>query len=224
VHRTSRFICINKPAGLSFHRTPHDHGIAALLREQEGLPKLYPVHRLDKVTSGLLLFALDRHAAADLTAQFRNKTIQKWYCALSAKKPKKKMGCICGDMVKGRRGAYMLSRSRENPATTSYISCGTGTGLRLLVLCPLSGKTHQIRVACKAAGAPILGDPLYAPAEFRSDRTYLHACALRFRDNGETFSFFCAPSAGEHFISEQVREAVVRFKEPWHHTWPGVKK
>ena len=85
IHRDSRTIAVNKPAGMLVHRSwldKHETRFAVqTLRDQIG-QHVYPVHRLDRPTSGVLLFALDTEAARLLTQQFENKTIEKTYWAI----------------------------------------------------------------------------------------------------------------------------------------------
>lgn len=80
IHRDSRIIAVNKPAGMLVHRSwldKHETRFAVqTLRDQIG-QHVYPVHRLDRPTSSVLLFALDTEAARLLTQQFENKTIEK---------------------------------------------------------------------------------------------------------------------------------------------------
>ncbi|MCD8531217.1 MAG: hypothetical protein LRY66_07610 [Saccharospirillaceae bacterium] len=87
-------------------------------------------------------------------------------------------------MTKGRNGSWMLQRSSSNPAITRFIShFDERRQTRLFLLKPLTGRTHQLRVALKSLGAAIDGDSRYAgdPA----DRTYLHAFMLCFRDESD---------------------------------------
>ena len=117
--------------------------------------KLYSVHRLDKMTSGLLLLAKSPQIAAQLTALFTTHQIQKYYLAISDKKPKKKQGLIKGGMQKSRRGMWKLTKEKNNLAITQFFSYSLGNGKRLFVIKPHSGKTHQIRVALKSIGSAI---------------------------------------------------------------------
>ena len=84
-----------------------------------------------------------------------------------------------------RQIKYMLQRSSENPAMTSFISAPIERdgerALRAFLLKPLTGRTHQLRVAMKSLGSPVLGDPMYAASAeaAREQRAYLHATALR---------------------------------------------
>lgn len=108
----------------------------------------------------------------------------KYYVALSARKPARKQGSVTGDMTRGRSSSWKLLRSSSDPAVTrfqSYSLAAVQPGLRLFLLKPETGRTHQLRVAMKSLGASILGDPLYgaAAAAAEQQRMYLHAAALR---------------------------------------------
>lgn len=199
VFQHSDFFIIDKPAGIDVHSNNEQAGIIPLLKEQLGTSALWLVHRLDKYTSGLLIVATNKDAAAYFQTLFSNKLIDKCYVALSDKKPKKKMGMVIGDHVKARNSQWKLSKTRNNPASTYFTNQGTGSGLRLFMVRPLSGKTHQIRVALKSLGSPILGDELYGGSS--SDRLYLHAYGLSFRFYQESINVVCPPTTGEHFLS-----------------------
>ncbi|TDQ59034.1 tRNA pseudouridine32 synthase/23S rRNA pseudouridine746 synthase [Mesocricetibacter intestinalis] len=207
IHKHQDFIIIDKPCGISVHKDGEEMGFIQSLAAQLSLPQLWLIHRLDKVTSGLLILALNRNAAAELSELFAARRIQKTYLALSAHKPKKKQGLIIGDMEKARRGAWKLCKTKDNPAVTRFFSYSCEPGLRLFVLYPQSGKTHQLRVAMKSLGSPILGDALYGDHE-NSDRTYLHAYALNFEYRGQHFDIRCPPKCGHFFQRFSVLEAL----------------
>jgi len=180
------FVVINKPCGVSVHsESEGDVCLTASLAQQLGVERVWLVHRLDKATSGLLLFALNRDSAAALSAQFVEKTMRKTYLALATDKPSKKQGWIKGDMEKSRRGAWKLTRGMENPAVTEFGSHSLEPGLRLFVLHPHTGKTHQLRVTMKSLGSPILGDTLYGGKP--ASRMFLHAWKIKFDYQGQTF-------------------------------------
>lgn len=212
---TPDYIAIYKPPGIAFHSTEdHGTGILPRLRDMESagvIPsgdRIFPVHRLDRVTSGILLFARGRKNTNQLGNEFRHGRVEKVYLALSDRKPIKKQGWITGDMQKGRNGAWILLRTRKNPAVTRFFSFsipGRRPGLRLYLLRPSTGKTHQLRVAMKSNRTPILGDPLYSQFDLarEEDRTYLHACALRFELNGKVETIVVPPRTGAEFQSEQ---------------------
>ena len=190
IRETPHWIALHKPAGTGIHSEENQPGFVVQAAQQLGYD-LWPVHRLDKVTSGILLLAKDRTTAAILSEQFANRQTGKWYLAVSSLKPKKKQGWVKGDMLKARNGSWKLARTTENPAITRFISEAAGEGQRLFLLKPFTGKTHQLRVAMKSLGAPIDGDERYGgePAE----RTFLHAYALTFDDQGQTIELICPP-------------------------------
>lgn len=193
------FILVNKPAGVSVHKDESKQGYVGALSESRAEP-LWLVHRLDKLTSGLLLLARNHTAAAELSDGFAQRQVDKLYLAVSRHKPKRKQGMISGDMEAARRGNWKLSRSRTNPAKTEFVSRNLAPGYTLIVCHPLTGKTHQIRVALKSEGAPILGDQRYEPtSSLTADRGYLHAWQLGFNYQGESFKFCAEPESGVLF-------------------------
>ena len=216
VHETSGCLFVNKPPGLGFHRdeAQGDEGLLPLLRKMQEREALFSVHRLDRVTSGLILVAKTAEAAAEASELFRSRRVDKYYVALSARRGAKKQGHVTGDMVRSRRGQWRLERSMVNPARTSFVSrsleTATDGARRAYLLKPLTGRTHQIRVAMKSLGAPVLGDPMYASAEdaAREERAYLHAAAVRLPagctalvDGGGALSVLCPPHEGAAFQS-----------------------
>ena len=204
VYQTDDFIIIYKPCGLSVHKDQSEIGLTTLLAEQLDVPQVWLVHRLDKVTSGLLILALNAESAAEFFRLFSEHHVQKTYLALSNQKPKKKQGLIIGDMQKARNGAWKLCPSKENPAITRFESVSCEPNLRLFILKPQTGKTHQLRVAMKSLGSPILGDMLYGKNTENIDRTYLHAARLQFEFKGQVFDVFIPPKEGEWWHREGV--------------------
>ena len=211
VYQTDDFIIIYKPCGLSVHKDQSEIGLTTLLAEQLGVPQVWLVHRLDKVTSGLLILALNAESAAEFFRLFAEHRIQKTYLALSNHKPKKKQGLIVGDMQKARNGAWKLCPSKENPAITRFKSVSCEPNLRLFILKPQTGKTHQLRVAMKSLGSPILGDTLYGKNTEKIDRTYLHAARLQFEFKGQAFDVFTPPKEGEWWHRDAVQSQIQKF-------------
>jgi tRNA pseudouridine32 synthase / 23S rRNA pseudouridine746 synthase len=216
VFENSDFVVAYKPDGMNFH-SEGEAGFVVLLTEQLGIKQLFSVHRLDKMTSGLMIVAKSSSVANKLTKLFENREIQKYYLAISMRKPKKKQGWIKGDMKAARRGSYMLLKTMENPTVTQFKSLALRTHERLFLVKPHTGKTHQIRVALKSLGSPIAGDERYANSEDakNEDRGYLHAFALRFTLDGNHYEFVEPPCVGERFISEQAAQAMQIWNKPW---------
>ena len=210
IYQTDDFIIIYKPCGLSVHKDQSEIGLTTLLAELLGVPQVWLVHRLDKVTSGLLILALNAESAVEFFRLFSEHHIQKTYLALSNQKPKKKQGLIVGDMQKARNGAWKLCQSKENPAITRFESVSCEPNLRLFILQPQTGKT-QLRVAMKSLGSPILGDALYGKNTEKIDRTYLHAARLQFEFKGKAFDVFTPPKEGVWWHHDVVQFQIQKF-------------
>ena len=210
------FVLVDKPEGLSFH-SESGAGLVVLLTQQLGIP-LFSVHRLDKMTSGLLLLAKSSEVAKKLTDMFAHREIEKYYIAISIRMPKKKQGRVKGEMTVGRRGSYKLLSTFENPAITQFISTSIRPHERLFLVKPHTGKTHQIRVALKSLGSPIAGDERYAQADEakKEQRGYLHAYALRFIYDKKQFSFINPPISGDRFLTQECKTQLNLWSEPWN--------
>lgn len=214
------FIVVNKPSGIAVQNEQQHNGLLPVLTAQLDLPRFWLVHRLDKVTSGLLLLGKNQQAAAALSLAFAQRQVTKHYLAVISKKPKKKQGLICGDMKKVRDGKWMLRSSQSNPAVTQFFSCALNEGKRLVLLKPQTGKTHQLRVALKSLASPILGDNLYGGQP--ADRTYLHAYHLAFTYAGQDYQFTALPQQGEHFQQATFSQAMPAYTQPETLPWPQL--
>lgn len=215
LYENNQFIIAVKKAEVNFH-SEEEAGFVVQISQQMGMP-LFPVHRLDKMTSGLIILAKTSEVAAQFGKMFENREVEKYYLAISMRKPKKKQGWIKADMGSARRGDYKLLPTMDNPAITQFISCALRTHERFFLVKPHTGKTHQIRVALKSLGSPCAGDERYAAADEarKEDRGYLHAYALRFVLRGEEFSFVSLPDEGERFISSECKTQLIQWNKPW---------
>jgi tRNA pseudouridine32 synthase/23S rRNA pseudouridine746 synthase len=171
LHRDGLMLVVDKPAGLPVHRGPkggdnlEDH----FDQLRFGLPRVPALaHRLDKDTSGCLVLGRHRKALERLGKLFKTGRIQKTYWAVVEGAPEGDSGEI--DLALGRldatRGWWMQVDPLGLPSQTSWRVLGRGVdaqggALALLELKPHTGRTHQLRVHCQAAGWPILGDPIY---------------------------------------------------------------
>jgi len=121
IFENDKLLAINKPPHISHHNDPStgELGIMSIIRSQQQTQtfsypdRLWSVHRLDKVTSGILLLAKDPTTASILIRKFQQKEITKYYTAISARRPKKKQGWVRGNMIMGRRGSYKLVNSKN---------------------------------------------------------------------------------------------------------------
>ena len=225
IHETQDFWILHKFSGVSFHRDEEAFGLMDEVREELKVDQVFPVHRIDKITSGIMLLAKNKETATALSNLFQNHQIEKYYVAISDQRPRKKQGLIKGDMVRTRRGGWRLTRTLENPAITQFFSKALGNGLRMFLLKPHTGRTHQIRVALKSLGAPAMGDPLYYKSSTtieNTDRGYLHAFAVRFQLNGKLYEFIKVPEDGYYFTSDAFKNALETLQTPWNLNWPDI--
>lgn len=224
ITQTDDFVVVAKSAGVNFHDEEQVGSglfsqVKQQMKQQFSVTELYPIHRLDKMTSGLILFAKNIKSAQIFGKLFEEHNVEKYYLAISDKKPTKKQGLIKGDMAKSRRGMFKLLRTMDNPAITQFFSYPIANKQRLYLLRPHSGKTHQLRVALSSIGSPIIGDPLYN-ANSTADRGYLHAYALRFSFLGIMYQFILPSDQGVYYLTQSIRDKLVELDQPWLLNWP----
>jgi 23S rRNA pseudouridine1911/1915/1917 synthase len=171
LHRDARVVAVAKPAGLTTTRdrwaedvvTVRDRAEARLAAEEGAEVSLRGVHRLDKETSGVMIFACDPDAGRDLSRQFRHREVKKDYLALIAGAPHPAEGTIelRLDRDPRRPGAMRVVKRHGKVSTTRYRTETRYRGFALLRVRPETGRTHQIRVHLAAAGMPLAIDALY---------------------------------------------------------------
>jgi len=172
LYEDSSIIVIDKPPGMVVHPAygnPSGTLVNALLfycKDLAGINGvLRPgiVHRLDKDTSGVMVVAKDDEAYQELTKQFKNRTVEKVYCAIAYGHFPEEEGVI--DSAIGRHPSQrkrMSTRTKKGrSAITRWKVIERLTGFTFLEIFPQTGRTHQIRVHLSSVGHPILGDPLY---------------------------------------------------------------
>jgi tRNA pseudouridine32 synthase/23S rRNA pseudouridine746 synthase len=187
---------------------------------QKKYPTLHLVHRLDKETSGVVIFAKSASIASELGHLFKNHQIEKYYLALSMGRPKKKQGTIKGDIVKSRRSQYKLLRSHQKPSITQFFSYSLKENVRLFLLKPITGKTHQIRVVMNSLSSPILGDYLYGGAN--SKRMHLHCFLMQFSFRGEKYQLLDENELKSFTFSELIFKKLHELGEPSMLKWPKL--
>ncbi|TVR99304.1 MAG: RluA family pseudouridine synthase [Rhodospirillales bacterium] len=190
LYEDEAIIALNKPAGLAVQggtgtRRHLDALLPGLSRGGEA-PRL--VHRLDKDTSGVLVVARTRMAAASLARAFRSRATRKLYWAIVVGVPDPPAGRIDLPLAKHAGGLGERMRPDQDQglrAITDYrVVARAGRHAAWLALEPVTGRTHQLRVHCAAIGTPILGDGKYGgaaafPGEpWRGARVHLHARAI----------------------------------------------
>jgi 23S rRNA pseudouridine955/2504/2580 synthase/23S rRNA pseudouridine1911/1915/1917 synthase len=162
ITETDDFVAINKPSGLLSipDREGKDISLKVLLKEKYG--EIYTVHRLDRDTSGLIVFAKNEKAHKHLSLQFEDRQTKKIYLGLVLGSPPEKKGTIDAPIGEhpGKNGTMIIHR-RGKAALTEYEvleDFGIYSWLQFRIH---TGRTHQIRVHAKEIAHPIVADPVY---------------------------------------------------------------
>ncbi|HEX4263275.1 MAG TPA: pseudouridine synthase [Verrucomicrobiae bacterium] len=242
IFEDDHLLVINKSAGLNTHApSPFaGEGLYDWLRHREPRwAKLAIIHRLDKETSGVIVFGKTTAANRSLTDQFTNRSIQKKYLLLTDR-PMKRDELIVKSKIARMGERYATSPQGEpaetrfkhvaadvrrliypgsaavSPARTSQLAGETpalpGGSSHLIEAEPLTGRTHQIRVHAAENGFPILGDTLYGGSPF--PRVCLHAAEIILKHplTAEQL-IFCAPANFEEDPREALRTALIDTNE-----------
>lgn len=202
LYEDDHIIAINKPARLlviqdrfnKLEENLHD------LLELE-FNKIYTLHRLDKETSGVLIFAKDANTHKELSTQFENHKVKKTYHVLVKGVPNQKEGVINLPIAKknAHENIMVIDKKKGKPSITNYRVLKVFKDYTLIEANPQTGRTHQIRVHFKAIGLPLAIDKLYGDKDkiflsdikpkFKSsssgekalmDRLTLHAYSIEF--------------------------------------------
>src|SRR5437588_1267375 len=205
-------LVIHKPAGMNTHApSPYaGEGIYDWLRNREARwTNLAIIHRLDKGTSGLMVFAKTAVANRSLTEQFAQRLVSKRYLLVTDRAVGKQSLIARSNLVKV--GSKYLSRpihAGGDLAETEFKLLRVADGRTYLESRPLTGRTHQIRVHAAEQGFPILGDELYGGTP--AHRLWLHAEELSFRHpaTSEPLSFR-APADFEADARTALRDAII---------------
>ena len=189
VLNNSRYLVLKKPPGIPSQRTKDPSRINAedlvdRWAKTKGYGRVILTHRLDRDTSGLLLFAKNEKVATQCTEWFKHREIKKTYYAIchGVTKPSKGLWSqFLGKGVEvGGRQTHRVVRSGGQRAVTEFEMLKASSGYSLWKLSPQTGRTHQLRVQLKEAGFPIVGDDLYGSRQARGEAPHhlLHAGEL----------------------------------------------
>ena len=165
VHRDDRLVVVDKPAFLSsIPRGQHvRQSVVVRLRDELGLPELSPLHRLDRVTSGLLMLATERRWRGAYQSMFQDGRVGKTYWALAPVRPDLQLPVVVRDHLAKRRGSWqaeVVPDAPVNAETLVELEARRGE-LGVYRLTPRTGRTHQLRLHLHGLGIPIVDDPLY---------------------------------------------------------------
>lgn len=183
IYQDQELLALNKPSGIASQRTPYqlkgtlEYWVGEEFARQGLKEPVRVVHRLDRGTSGLMLFPKHRQAAAWLSEQFKQGGIQKRYLALVSGVPLEPSWQARGPI--GKLGsARWVVMPQGRAALTDFRLLAAAGGLALVEAWPRTGRTHQIRVHLASAGFPIVGDTTYGG--LTASRLMLHCAGLEF--------------------------------------------
>ncbi|MYM59922.1 23S rRNA pseudouridine(955/2504/2580) synthase RluC [Vibrio sp. OCN044] len=190
IYEDDHILVLNKPSGTAVHGGSglKFGAIEALraLRPQSRFLEL--VHRIDRDTSGILLVAKKRSALRHLQAQFRAKTVQKYYFALVMGQWKSSCKKVTAPLLKNEVNSIVRVNAQGKPSETRFKIIEKFSQATLVQASPITGRTHQIRVHTQYTGHPIAWDDRYGDRRFDAymsqvglDRLFLHAANIKFQ-------------------------------------------
>jgi tRNA pseudouridine32 synthase/23S rRNA pseudouridine746 synthase len=195
LHADHQILLVDKPAGLLSVPGKGEHLADCLIARLKAVyPDVLLVHRLDRDTSGIMVFALTPHAQRHLGLQFEKRQTRKAYVARVWGKLEPKTGTVDLPIIVDwpNRPLQKIDHENGRAAQTDWRVMRYEEGATRVRLTPHTGRSHQLRVHMLALGHPILGDPFYAKGEARdAPRLMLHSESLRLRhpDGGGSMTF-----------------------------------
>ncbi|MGR5093147.1 23S rRNA pseudouridine(955/2504/2580) synthase RluC [Vibrio maritimus] len=194
IYEDDHMLVLNKPSGLAVHG-----GSGLKFGAIEALRALRPqarflelVHRIDRDTSGILLVAKKRSALRHLQAQFREKTVQKYYYALVMGTWKPSCKVVKAPLLKNEVNSIVRVNPNGKASETRFKVLASYEQATLIQASPITGRTHQIRVHTQYTGHPIAWDDRYGDRRFDAytakvglDRLFLHAANIIFTHPGK---------------------------------------
>jgi tRNA pseudouridine synthase 9 len=190
VHESEDILVISKPGSMPVHPTGrYYHNTATMILANDGYKDLHPVNRIDRLTSGLILFARNKTKAASMMKMMQNRDIQKtYYARVRGKFPHEQIECNQPiETVSHKAGVNMISPNGK-PCSTGF-KFVSFNGITSLVECqPKTGRTHQIRVHLQYLGFPIANDPLYCSSAWDQNDKELGQVELVNRVTDKVFA------------------------------------
>lgn len=184
IHADDHILVIDKPAGIPVLPDGWEEDAPYLVKMlEEEFGKVWIVHRLDKITSGMMVFARDKESHRALNMQFENHEVEKVYHAILEGNPKwaEKTAKHPLRVNAGHKHRTMVDDRNGKPSETRFKILRRGQAHSWAEAKPMTGRTHQVRVHAYALGHPLAGDVLYGASESKIiARPALHAYSLTF--------------------------------------------
>ena len=204
------YIVVNKAAGLISEKSPYEAvtietQVFNHLLKNKKKPYVGIIHRLDRVTSGVLILAKNKSSLVEFNTLFSSRNVQKTYLAIVKNKPPKNKGTLVNFLVKNnleKRADIVPSKSRDSQhCSLSYKVIGQNDFGYLLEVKPKTGRFHQIRAQLANLELPIIGDEKYGSnQEYLPLSICLHAWKITYEDSSSKESqTFEAPLPNHDF-------------------------
>ncbi|ANZ75167.1 BA75_02370T0 [Komagataella pastoris] len=222
VYQDDNILVVNKPGGIPVHPTGkyYYNTMTEIIRNEMGVSSLYPCHRLDRLTSGILIIGKTPHAAAKYQAQMKQNCIQKTYVArVNGEFPLGNI--VCSDKIVNidcKRG-YQNGITEPKEALTSFqrLAYSTSSNQSIVKCSPKTGRTHQIRIHLRNLGHPIANDPLYgfnellgirreSPCGTLSEESFEQVVQLARKKRDESKSADTCPKCGINLYRQRNPE------------------
>ncbi len=193
VYEDEQLVIIDKPSGMLVIPTPRREtdtltGLVNKELDERGIEvNAYPCHRLDRDTSGLVIYAKGKSIQHAMMEEFRKRSVKKVYVAFVNGVVKKKFDTITDPI-------YNRNKRKTDGAITKYTVLEKHTAFTVIEAEPVTGRTNQIRIHMKSIGHPLVGEAVYAfrrDFKLRFKRAALHAKRIEFIHpaSGEKMSF-----------------------------------
>ncbi len=184
LYQDSDLLAVDKPAGISVHNNEDPQNLLKLLQKQVPASKLYPVHRLDKETSGVQLLALNESAAKNLASEFEKRAVDKIYSGVLRGELKQNSGLwnqALTDKAEGRKNPAGASRERIS-CETQFTVLNANKFFSMCQFELITGRQHQIRKHSALINHSLVGDARYGDPRYnkkmadlyKTDRMFLH--------------------------------------------------
>jgi len=185
IYKNNQFIAFNKPPGLPVQEDKTGDAALVKLAESYAKRKLHLIHRIDRPTSGVVLFSRTMGALQFLNAQFQERSVRKTYLAVVKQAPPHEASALEHYLKKDGRQNRSIVKDKPFPgakaARLNYRLLGQSESYHLLEIDLPTGRHHQVRAQLAAIGCPIKGDVKYGFRRGNPDRSvHLHAWKLQF--------------------------------------------
>ena len=196
LYEDSEYLAVNKEAGLNSQRTPYqlkgtlEYMVGQVFRNRGSSEPVRVVHRLDRGTSGVMIFPKAQRPAAHISSLLKEGAVGKIYWALVLGIPSEDVWEINAPIAKIGSARYGVATPGRD-ARSGFRLLATGAGVALVEATPHTGRTHQLRVHLASRDLPVIGDPTYGGGP--ASRMMLHCRSMTFTAGAGREVFVVAP-------------------------------